>query len=745
MIHHHRKRYRGIIVTAVLILFMSVLTATDLPASSLEGVVIDAESGSPVAGAIVEITGLERTEISNQEGEFRFHSLEPGTYELRCHRIGYEENLLELDCAKAESSRYAIYLYPRALESSPQVVTGNRAESRFEELTELSGVVDGRELQQKLNQTLAATLKNETGLAIRSMGPAPARPVIRGLSGDRVMIAEDGSKTTDLSATSPDHAVTIEPFSLQRLEVIRGPKVLLLSPTTIGGVVNVIRNEIPTQKHDNIQGVLGAYGETANDGQLMSASASAPLGDLVAKGEFNRRFSSDMDTPEGRLDNSYSDDRDWAVGGAYFFKPGLAGFSYRDFELDYGIPGGFIGGHPNGVDIAMKKRRHSMRLHYDLNAGFLSRLKLSLNRTYYRHTEYESQGSVGADFKITNWNGFAHFEHSESGFLNRGVWGVAFEDRDYRIGGHVFNPDSRSLKLAAFAYEYLQLRNLGIEFGARYEHNRIEPKEDDLQSNIGEIRTRIFNTLSLSAAFLYDLSSSFHFGLNLSRSTRVPTIEELFSEGPHLAAYSFEVGNPDLRSEHGWGAEIYSYYYREPMYFRLTYYRNMLDNYIIARNSGEINYATFLPIYASEEVGAVIEGMEAEIELKTETGLKVSATLSYTRGKITDDDSNLPQIPPLKGDLSAQYSYHGFTIGADLHLADRQDRVDQFEEPTAGYAVLDLNGQYLFNLGGQIHSLNIMFDNVLDSEYRNHLSRIKSILPEAGRSLRLTYKLYFDL
>ena len=745
MIHRHVNRYRGVIRTAVLVLIVAVLTATDLYAGVLTGVVIDAESGSPVARAVIEIAGQERAEISNQDGEFSFHSLEQGTYELRCHRIGYEENQLKLECTKSETTGYVIYLFPRALESSPQVVTGNWLESRFAELNEMTGVVEGRELQQKLNQTLAATLKNETGLAIRSMGPAPARPVIRGLGGDRVMIAEDGSKTSDLSATSPDHAVTIEPFSLQRLEVMRGPKVLLLSSTTIGGVVNVIRNEIPIQKHDNIQGVLGTYGETVNDGQLMSASGSVPLGDFVAKGEFNRRTASDMDTPEGELDNSYSDDQDWSAGGAYFFERGLIGYSYRDFELGYGIPGGFIGGHPKGVDIEMKKRRHSVRIKYDLNSGFFERLKLSIKRTYYRHTEYESNGSVGADFKITNRRGYAHLDHSEKGSLKRGTWGVSIEDRDYRIGGHVFNPDSRSMKLAVFAYEYLQLRKLGMEFGVRYEYNKIEPRGPDLQSGIGEIRKRIFNSLSLSAAFLYDLSLSFHFGLNISRSARVPTIEELYSEGPHLAAYSFEVGNPDLKGEHGWGAEIYSYYYREPWYFRLTYYRNELDNYVIARNSGEINYATFLPIYASDEVGAVLQGIEAETRLKTDFGLKVSATLSYTRGTLSADDSNLPQIPPLKGDLSAQYSHRGFTLGADLHLADRQDKVDQFEEPTAGYVVFDLRGQYLFNLGGQIHSFNVMLDNLLDTEYRNHLSRIKSILPEAGRSLRLTYKLYFDL
>ena len=189
----------------------------------------------------------------------------------------------------------AFYLIPKNIELDPVIVSDYKSYSKFDDLNELSNVLKGKNLERQLSLTLASTLKNEAGLAIRSMGPAPSRPVIRGLGSSRVLISEDGIKTTDLSATSPDHAVTIDPFTVSRIEVLRGPKILTQTPTSIGGIVNVVRDEIPTAIHDNITGQFGFFGETVNKGYLGSAMVEIPIQKIALKAEISHRNTNDLE------------------------------------------------------------------------------------------------------------------------------------------------------------------------------------------------------------------------------------------------------------------------------------------------------------------------------------------------------------------------------------------------------------------------------------------------------------------
>lgn len=736
---------RGIIAAALLgILLLAVTLQADNDAI-FKGRAIDIETNQPVANAVIEIPDLNISVGADNNGDFAVSGLKAGEYKLRASRIGYHETLVNISFEPKSNREFAIYMFPRALDASPVIVTGEHTHTKFEELNEISNTLKGLELQKELGLTLASTLKNETGMAMRSMGPAPARPVIRGLGGDRVLISEDGNKTTDLSATSPDHAVTIEPFTSDRMEVIRGPRVLLHTSTTIGGVVNVIRHEIPHDRHDNIFGTLGAYGESANRGGLGSAVVNVPFDNISLRGEYSRRVASDVNTPEGELDNSNSDDFDAAIGGSLFHKHGFIGGSYRHFELDYGVPGGFVGAHPQGVDITMLKRQLNLKSRLEIESDRIDYIDVQVSRAFYRHKEFESNGSIGAEFRIINYLGRLNIVHRNLGIFDNGTAGLSFEYRDYEIGGFVFNPPTQSLNLSAYMHESLEFNRFSIELAGRYNYDRIEPEFEDPDADIGHIRERSFNTWSLSFSALYDLGQEFYVGGNISKSSRVPTIEELFSSGPHLAAYSYETGNPDLSDESGLGTELFAYYTGEQFHLNATAFYNDLNDYIIPRNTGEINYATFLPIYASEGVSALIYGLEAQMMIAFAGNFELNLNASYTRGEFAEDNSPLPQIPPLKGLIELKYATSRLTIGTSAVLADDQDRVDDFEQPTAGYIVYNAFAQYLISSGNMIHTISLNFDNILDTAYRNHLSRIKSILPEAGQSLRLTYKLFFDL
>ena len=234
-------------------------------------------------------------------------------------------------------------------------------------------------------------------------------------------------------------------------------------------------------------------------------------------------------------------------------------------------------------------------------------------------------------------------------------------------------------------------------------------------------------------------------GANISKSSRVPTIEELFSEGPHLAAYSHEVGNPDLTPESGIGTEFFIYHKFDAFNFTINVFRNQINNYIIPRNTGETNYSTFLPIYSSCGADALLYGFEGRVDWNLFGNISISSSVSYTRGKFSETGKPLPQIPPMKLLTELKYQTGDLNIGLGCEAAGKQDMIDEFELPTAGYAIFNVYAQYSLVSGTFVHNFSLTAENIFDKEYRNHLSRVKSIMPEAGRNFRLTYKLYFNL
>lgn len=711
---------------------------------SLSGIVLDSETNAPVDNAIVQILELSKTLTCNNEGQFSLSEVEYGLYTFSINHIGYKENVSSVSVDQNTNQLIAFYLIPKNIELEAVIISDYKSYSKFDDLNELSSVLKGKELQKQLGLTLASTLKNEAGLAMRSMGPAPSRPVIRGLGSSRVLISEDGIKTTDLSATSPDHAVTIDPFTVSRVEVLRGPRILLQTPTTIGGIVNVVKEEIPELLHDGLTGQIGLFGESVNKGYLGSMMLEVPIDPLVVKGGISRRKTQDLNTPLGELGNSDSENLNYNLASSFIFDQGFIGASFSRFGLDYGVPGGFVGAHPNGVIISIYKNQYNVKSKYYFDSETLEDITVDLSRVFYRHKEFESSGALGSEFKIVNYIGNINLHHNHFGFLEHGTIGASIENRDFDIGGFVFTSPSKSINISSFLFETYSYKKLNFEFGARYDFNKITPDVEKENTNIGDIRTRTFNNYSLSLSALYQQSENVYFGANISKSSRVPTIEELFSEGPHLAAYSYEVGNPDLKSERGYGGELFVYHQFTDLYFNLSVFGNRLWDYIIPRNSGEINYATFLPIYKTEGIQAVLYGFESRIDWDICKCLQLSNTISLTRGEFVDG-GNLPQIPPVKGFTEIKYKTDTYSFGSSGEWALRQNKVDEFEEATNGYFVANIFFQYVISFEKSTSNISLNIDNVFNTEYRNHLSRVKSILPEAGRNFRLSYKMYFHL
>ena len=274
-------------------------------------------------------------------------------------------------------------------------------------------------------------------------------------------------------------------------------------------------------------------------------------------------------------------------------------------------------------------------------------------------------------------------------------------------------------------------------------YDEFHPDDSNPSTDNEVIIDRKFFSYSLSLSTLYSINKTVSLGININKTSRVPTIEELYSEGPHLAAYSYEIGNQYLESENGIGAELFSYLKTEDIFLMLTFFRNDFSYFITPRNTGKINSQTLLPIYQTEGVSAIFYGFESYFEIKLIEYFALSNSFSYTYGNFKETDDPLPQIPPLKNIIQLKYLNGNFITGISSEIAAAQNRVDLFETPTAGYAVFNAFIQYSLETGSMIHNISLNGENLLNKEYRNHLSRVKVIMPEAGINFKLSYRLYF--
>lgn len=420
---------------------------------------------------------------------------------------------------------------------------------------------------------------------------------------------------------------------------------------------------------------------------------------------------------------------------------------------NYGIPPDSLGGHPGGVNIEMEKLQIDGTSEIFLDDQLFSRLQMDLSHKSYYHREVESSGSIGTEFGVLTSNVSLKAEHDKFAIFDEGKVGLWAERKNYAVNG-TRTPDSDSYSLSAFLIEDKDIGPLHLEIGARLDHTIADPQVENQSIQGREIRRRSFTALSSSASAVYDFGKGFFTGGSIIHSFRAPSQEELFSQGAHLATYSYEVGNPDLDPERGLGKEIYFRYRQPNAGAELTFFHNGFFNYNYARNTGErLPQNQTLYIYQFTGTEAVLSGVEFSSQLKLFNNWALSASLSYTHGKrklfeseVSGSDDNwkpLPMIPPLNGSAELTYTEDELKLGLETKIAARQERTAEFETPTDGYTLINLFSQYRFEKWDLLHTFSLNANNILNTTYRDHLSRIKEIYPEPGRNISLLYRVYF--
>lgn len=649
------------------------------------------------------------------------------------------------------------------------VVTGVRR--RTEDVLGGVSVLGGQELVSAIRPSIGDTLARLPGVSASSFGPSASRPILRGLGGDRIRVLTDGIGSFDVSASSADHAVAINPLTADRIEVLRGPAALPFGSSAIGGVVNVVDSRIPRRGEEPLHAVaLLGYG-TAADERSAALALSVPLfANFVLHGDASLSRSDDLRTGghllsgdlrdqarasasaevraladlKGKLPNTRARAEDFAGGAAYVDGPLNIGASITRRTALYGVPIRFSldpSAEAEAPRIDVAQTRFDARAEVPLSGAF-SQLRFRAGAARYRHHELEPDGAIGSSFYARGGEGRLDLVQADrSGW--EGTTGIqGLTRRVFIIGEEKFLPESRQRQGGIFTLQSLKRGPLRLEAGFRFERSKLSAEVD---SDLGTpALKRTFNALSLSAGATHDVGGGWKAGLNLSRSVRAPSVEELFSNGPHAGTQAFEVGDPGLGTERSIGVEASIKRASGPFKLTATAYYNRFSNFIYQAPTGDV--ADDLPVYSYRQGKADYYGFEVEAEARLGTALGVDwgaeLVADATRATIKGFGP-APQIPPLRllGALTGSRGKVDGRIEVERVFAQRRNAALETETP--GFTVL--------NLGIDWHplddrpelTLGLNANNIFDVVARRHASLLKDYAPLAGRDIRLTASLKY--
>ncbi len=744
--------------TTVLLLLVLGLTAKSpevtaaQPQASLRGKVTEGETNLPMGGVLVVIDELRREVRADDNGDYVFDGVPPGLYHVGVRADGYSTRRTEVAVAATGATlNLAVDL---DMHFAEVVSVSPNARPQFESYQPTS-VLSGQDLAKQLESTIAATLAEAPGVAMRSLGPGPARPVIRGLDGDRVLVLEDGQRMGDLSSQSGDHGVPINPASARKIEVVRGPATLLYGANVIGGLVNVITDQIPTEKTTRPSGSF-----TFDAGSNGSQGGGA--GDVhVGNGRFAFHFggaarrSDDITTPDGTAENSDSRMAMGQVGGAWTGDKSYVGASYGYDDTKYGIPVVEEG----MISLTPKRHAFSARAGGSELGGWLQSYRATLGVRRYEHSELDGD-EVGTTFNNNSVEAEVLLSHRPAGRLMGSIGGWLLDRQFSATGAEALSPPVDQRGLAAFLYEEVKWPHATLQFGGRVDRVEYTPAQI--------LPARDFTEWSGSLGLLIQpaaANDNFVIAASVARAARPPALEELYFFGPHPGNLSFEIGNPDLEAEQGLGFDVSLRGRSNRFEAELTFFRNDIKNFVFrsplsedefearedelderfgvkdepggGHDHGDFPFAEF--------VGrdSVLMGMEAHLDVKVTGELTLESTFDWVSGELADSGDPLPRIPPYRLTTGLTYRKNAFQFGGSVSAVAEQDRVFGDEAVTDGYATARFFGSYSFNRGGALNTITARLDNATDKRYRNHLNYLKDVLPEAGRSFKLVYTLGF--
>ena len=617
--------------------------------------------------------------------------------------------------------------------------------------------LNGTALEAQPVATLGEVLADIPGVATSYFGPNAGRPIIRGLDGDRLKIAQNGTGTLDASSASPDHAVGIDPLAIREIQVFRGPAALLYSSSILGGVVNVVDNRIPVERLPRAFVLSGRAG-SADALRSLAFLAEGGAGDFAFHLDGFTKSTENLSTPIGRIADTASESRGAGFGVSRVGPSGYLGLSFSGLNSTYGVT-------EPGIEIGLRQRRWDLAGQANAPAAALKSVSYKLGISDYEHTEFDG-AAAGSTFTNQGWDARVDFELTKVGSLE-GVVGVQSGRFDFAVtGDEAFLPTTRNANDAVFGSFIQSLAtDSRLRFGFRLESAKVSAAawtHEGLASNPAAA-SAAFTPASFALAWVKDLDAQWATTLSLTRTERAPNYQELFADGPHVGTESYEVGDRTLGKEQGWGMELELAKTRGAVSGSVSVYYNRFASFISLQENGFGPDLSGLPIpgpnfalggadelarYDFTSIPADFFGAEARLNIQLQDTAAAKLALEFfgdtVRASNRDTSEALPRISPGRfgAALHGLQSGWSWRIDATYHLA--QNHLAAGETPTAGYTLVGAAFSRDFVLGSATTArFSLRLTNLFDVEARNAASFIKDALPLPGRGVEAGLKLSF--
>lgn len=642
--------------------------------------------------------------------------------------------------------------------SIQQVMAADDTNTKDEKPAELATIKVKAEPVNNTSLTEGATsignaLNGQAGVYAAQYTGGASRPVIRGQDGTRVKIVQNGGDVMDVSSVSPDHAVTVDPNSAQDIQILNGAEALLYGAGSVGGLVNVVDEKIPTSMPDKgYQGKAGVRYNSGSDELLYSGQATVGLGDHVALrvGGLKRDANDyilpkDLQTDERRQDSTFAESKNYNAGLSWIGDRGFIGASFSQRHDQYGIPADnelfgscerdglhLVCGAGDSTDhehdhehdaswINLKEKRYDLKGELkDPFAGF-AKVAAQASYTDYQHEEMHNT-DVGTTFKSKGIDSRVTLENNAwAGWT--GQIGAQYTQQKLNIVGDesIMDP-SKTQRYSVFGLQQKQINNVNLAVSSRIDHQTIDIESD--QKNYTGTGYSVAGTASWEFIPQYKLS------FTTSHQERLPFAQELYSDGVHMATNTYELGNDDLKKERSNNVELGLHFDNDLLKYNVSVFHNRFDNFIYANTLDE--FQGFRLIEYSQDA-AKFYGVDADLSYQISPVYNLGLFGDYVRGKI--DNENAPRIPGgrLGTKVKADFG-DGWDGSAEYYHVFKQDDIANYETKGQSYNMLNLgvgyNGKYS-NIGDYRVFLNA--NNLLDSKIYQHESFLANV-PQVGRN-----------
>jgi iron complex outermembrane receptor protein len=700
----------------------------------LAGRVTDS-TGRPIVDARVTVLEANRSATTDAEGRFRIGGIPEGTYGISIAAIGFRPRVYRLALTGSTTTLEA-KLLPTVVELATIQTTATPVGTSVLESPQPLSVLHGDALSAAQAPSLGAVLELQPGLRNSSTGNGIGKPVIRGLSSNRVLILDNGQRM-ETQQWGDEHAPNVETATAERIEVIRGPASVLYGSDALGGVINVVQRDLPDAKERGalLRGTASARyagNGKAPDGSLLVEGASGIVG---FRGTISGRQSGDVMTPSGALFNSglSMEAGSGSVGVRGDWGSLMASVSHRAERLEiHEDPAEDPGATPF-------QRIGSTRVAVNGNLAMPGggRLDIDLGGERNRRREFEETGATDVALGLLSTTGTANLHlHQTLGGVATVLGVAAMHTAFEKSGEETLIPNNSADNVGVYGFGQVDRGRWQLSGGARYDYRRLTNEADAaLALTAG---SRNYSSVTGNVGALYRVNEPIVLVANVGRGFRAPSPFELFSNGVHEGTVRFERGNADLKNETSLNVDLALRAQSSAVQGELGIFRNAIRNYIYPNPSGVDDPGSGFQIFDITQGDAVLRGVEASVEYHPIDQLHLRVGGDYTHGQNTTTNQPLAFVAPLRVTGGVRYEGQGnaapyLELGAEHNT--RQTRLDPEDTAPDAYTLASVSAGAKLRVGVQTLRVDLQVRNLFDVSYRAFLSRYKTYADDPGRNV----------